>query len=277
MFYRILILSAFTSIGLAWNMQGHRVVAQIAFDHLNEPAKQMVGYYLTRNHTKHLEEQFINASTWMDRIKFKSIHWYDPLHYMDIPFSKDHTQLPIVEKINATWALSNALIIIKHKHTNFGDKRLALLIILHVLGDIHQPMHAVSFVSKELPQGDQGGNLYMLGRNRVGKNLHQYWDRGGGLFIGEGKKNHIKVKAASIEQLWPCNTLNLHSPMTEWANESYTLAVNKAYIIKPLTIPSQSYEHTVKDVSQQRIALAGCRLAHVLNNLAISDSVHSIH
>ncbi|MGL5742868.1 MAG: S1/P1 nuclease [Legionella sp.] len=46
------------------------------------------------------------------------------------------------------------------KHTNAADKRFALRLLIHVVGDVHQPLHAITRVSTQLPKGDMGGNLF---------------------------------------------------------------------------------------------------------------------
>ena len=86
------------------------------------------------------------------------------MHYIDIPFSSDGTALPAIDHTNAVWGINHAISILNSNKSNAGDKKLALRLLIHVVGDIHQPLHAVTRVSSQLPEGDLGGNLFPLGR-----------------------------------------------------------------------------------------------------------------
>ena len=141
---------------------------------------------------------------------------------------------------------------------------------MHVVGDIHQPLHATSQFSAAFPKGDQGGNRLVLRANSIAKNLHSYWDRGGG-FLKTSKhypKNLLAKKAYSIEKHWPCELQKMNLNPEVWAAESQRLARTQAYQIKSGQKPSKKYQQSVKLITEQRLALAGCRLAALLNNLA---------
>jgi hypothetical protein len=271
--YRILyalILCLCLSEGYTWNLQGHQVVAQIAYDQLTPQAKNMCAKYLNSRSKKLSNSAFIKAAIWLDLIKFKNIHRYDTVHYINIPFSTDGTNGFSIESRNVIWGINNAMSVLSIKKTKKRNKRLALLILIHLVGDIHQPLHAVTKVSKQLPQGDLGGNLFRLGPNKVGGNLHQYWDRGAGFYMGSARINQIKNKAYGLEQKWTCAEFNNQSQPKLWAKESYQLAVTQAYQINPKETPSLRYQLNAQNSVQKRTFIAGCRLASLLNNLALN-------
>lgn len=271
MMLRIIFLFLFNFCVLnvyAWNALGHKVVAQIAFDNLSPNALAMYQrYFHTRsNHTTH--NSFIASATWMDRIRTKKIYWYDGMHYIDIPYSSDAIALPVVERTNAVWAIQNAITVLSAKYTNSSDKQLALKMLIHVVGDIHQPLHAVTKVSTQLPQGDLGGNLFPLGTNSVGTNLHKYWDNGAGLFQKQKNKNQYQNIAHHLERKWSCDQINSKTHPELWAQKSHDYALNTVYQINPHEVPSAKYQALAQNLVQKRVVFAGCRLAYVLNQIA---------
>lgn len=260
----VFIFSALNSY--AWNAAGHKVVAQIAFDNLSPAAQTMCHKYLPGFQSAHLS--FIASSTWMDQLRAKKIYWYDAMHYISIPFSDDGTKLPSVKKVNAVWAIKNAIPVFIANNTNYSDKSLALRILIHVIADVHQPLHAATRVSSGNPNGDAGGNLFPLGKNSVGNNLHYYWDNGAGFFLGTYNTQKIKKTAEQLERTWPCTQMDVTTNPSKWAKKAHGLALKNAYIVNPYEIPSKKYQANAQLVVKKQAAFAGCRLAALLNQLA---------
>ncbi|MGC1182759.1 S1/P1 nuclease [Legionella sp.] len=267
-FFNTLIFYFYALNCFAWNMQGHQVIAQIAYDHLTPHAKEMCHKYLNPRSKKNLNANFLTASIWLDLIRFKNIHWYDTFHYIDIPFSNDGSNLPAVRSTNAVWGINHAISILTTKKAKLVDKRLALLILIHLVGDIHQPLHAVTKVSNQLPKGDLGGNLFPLGTNAVGNNLHRYWDKGAGFYTGHSRANHIKNKALLLEEKLSCSLIKIQKNPEQWARDSHHLAVKQVYQIKRKEIPSKRYQLNAQNSIQKQSLIAGCRLAALLNHIA---------
>jgi hypothetical protein len=149
----------------------------------------------------------------------------------------------------------------------------------HLLGDIHQPLHCATRYTSERREGDRGGNFFTLDENAPRKNLHSYWDAAGGLFgfrdvnrpLTEGRRQTLKNYAQKIMTDNPkssmTNEINDSKP-PNWANESYQLAKMQVYPgISENGIPSETYQTNAKKVSARRIALAGYRLAAILNKV----------
>src|SRR5579872_7034439 len=93
----------------SWNAMGHQLVAQIAYDNLTPKAKHIVNKYNRSLDKFSPSHNFISSATWLDSIRTKDVHWFDTLHYIDIPFSKDGTSLISIQKINALWAINQAI------------------------------------------------------------------------------------------------------------------------------------------------------------------------
>ncbi|KTC93290.1 S1/P1 nuclease [Legionella cincinnatiensis] len=252
----------------AWNAAGHKVVAQIAYDNLSPEAKVMCYKYLRSRTHNTPNSSFVSASTWMDEIRFREVYWYDVMHYIDIPFSTEEIDLPPVESTNAVWAIKQAMHVFSSKKTTPSEKRLALRMLIHITGDIHQPLHAVTRVSQEFPKGDLGGNLFPLGANPVGNNLHKYWDSGAGLFLGQYNAKKVKKTAHDLEQKLPCSRISTQIEPKKWAKMSHKLALKNAYQLNPKESPSTQYQENAQMLVQKQVVFAGCRLAVLLNKLA---------
>ncbi|WP_454782403.1 S1/P1 nuclease [Legionella sp. WA2022007384] len=253
----------------AWNAAGHKVVAQIAYDNLSPKARDMCYKYLRSRTHNTPNSSFVSASTWMDDIRWRGVYWYDVMHYIDIPFSSDGTRLPPIESTNAIKTIKQASAVLSSKKTNPSDKKLALRMLIHIAGDIHQPLHAVTQVSAQHPMGDLGGNLFLLGKNPVGSNLHQYWDNGAGFFLGQYDEARIKSTAQQLEQKLPCSTIiDAQIRPAKWAKMSHKLALRNAYQINSNEIPSDKYQENAQLLAQKQVTYAGCRLAALLNKIA---------
>ncbi|STX29147.1 3'-nucleotidase/nuclease [Legionella beliardensis] len=253
----------------AWNSLGHRIVAQIAYDQLTPEAKQIYNRYNHALDGVYSAKSLVSAAPWLDRLRYRNELWLQAMHYIDIPYVIDKTPPINPDKINAVYAINEAVSILKSETASSYDKGFSLRVLLHVVGDIHQPMHAVNLFSVNYPKGDQGGNQVVLGANSVATNLHAYWDNGGGfLKPKQGYSYKYVVKQAHLlEKRWPCHVNRDEPSAKQWADESHQLAIKVAYLLKKGDKPSKIYQQSVKTISKQRLAMAGCRLGKLLNQL----------
>lgn len=261
------VLFIFALNSYAWNALGHQLVAQIAYDKLTPKAKLLCDQYNDALNSLSPSPDFVSSAAWFDQIRGDDIHWYDTFHYIDIPFSKDKTRLPKVEHVNALWAMKQAISVLSSKKSSLADKGFSLRVLIHVVGDVHQPLHTVTKISRRLPKGDLGGNLFLLSRNPIGRNLHEYWDNGGGILIGQSKNFQVKNKALQLEKQWSCEVANSKMKPQQWIKDSHELALTQVYALKSHKAPSKRYQLNAQNITQKQILLAGCRLAALLNNL----------
>lgn len=266
----LLILACFLAgKAYAWNSLGHRLVGQIAYNHLSYEAKQRYDRYNHALDKVYRPQSLVNSAAWLDSLRYQNQLWLQERHYINLPFSFDGTKLKPPKKINAVVAIKEAHLSLQSQQTSDFDKGFNLRILFHVVGDLHQPLHAVSQFSAAHPNGDMGGNLFPLKANSIAHNLHAYWDRGGGAFITKGKRvsnSLLRKKARAIERNWPCSPKKMSIDPSQWAEESKKIAMSTAYRLKPGQKPDKNYQLHVMHFSEQRIALAGCRLAALLNS-----------
>ena len=267
----LLLCLTHTPQAFSWNAVGHRLIAQIAYVNLSRHSKITFNRYNRSLDQGYMSKSIVNASIWLDTIRWRT-HEYDAMHYIDIPFSTDGTRLPVLEPSNAVSAVEASTRMLSDPYLNNMEKGKALRILVHVVGDIHQPLHAATRVSRDLPEGDRGGNLVVIHKNRIANNLHAFWDKGAGLFVGKRRYGQawIKRKAFEIEQQYPCNLMTVDLNAMHWAEESNALARQKVYLL-PI---DKQYQRVAQHIIEERIALAGCRLAGLMNQIdLLSDSM----
>jgi hypothetical protein len=136
--------------------------------------------------------------------------------------------------------------------------------LLHLVGDIHQPLHASTRVSSTDPDGDAGGNLVKLSCTKC--ELHAFWDD---LLGTENKLKTVKNAARKLPKADA--TLAAKSDEKDWIAESFQEAQQTVYKVPPLGPGDGPFTLTTKykkdagKLAKQRVALAGTRLANLLN------------
>src|SRR5262249_292065 len=136
--------------------------------------------------------------------------------------------------------------------------------LLHLVGDAHQPLHCTTRISASKPDGDDGGNGVKLSSPA---NLHTFWDD----VLGGGSSPSTAPNAAALLANAPAG-LASDLNVQHWVDESFAAAKQDAYKNPPIgpgtgqfTL-TQTYKTNAKSIAQKRIALAGARLAKILND-----------
>lgn len=274
LFFTISLL--FSVSAFSWDSTGHRLIAVIAYQHLTPKARAAVDRLTYPGDEKYKPPlRFLYASVWPDLLKSRDdVTAFNSWHFISSPFSPDGTPLPPLPKENVVWAIGQMEHVLESSKPNTHERTVALRFLLHFVGDVHQPLHASTRVTKRNPEGDRGGNFYPI-RNRYVKNLHAYWDQGVG-FFREGQKRYplrykqVKRLAAKIEADYP--EASFGSKVTDldpahWADESFQIAKGFVYSTPERATPDQAYRQKGRAIVEQRIALAGYRLASLLNGI----------
>lgn len=274
-----ILLGCYSISAFAWTALGHELIAQIAYNHLNPKAKDRVDYlvHYMDNQVGH-SDTFMSAATWADDIKSDDVHAFDQWHFINLSFSPDKTPLPPVDKQNVVWAINQSQNVLESNDAKDYEKAIFLRFFIHFVGDIHQPLHCATRFTKEFVKGDVGGNLFLI-QSPDGQNLHQLWDRILGAYptssftqsTNEQKQTLLKEWAKQIETQFPLDKYDFSAeetllPMT-WAQESFAIATTYAYQVPEGGIPSTKYLEEGRTLAKERIALAGYRLAHILNDI----------
>ena len=198
-----------------------------------------------------------------------SMHKY--WHFVDTPFSPDGTHLPAIPTPNAQDRITLFRSVLSSDSSD-QLKSYDLTWLLHLVGDVHQPLHCATRAISTESGGDSGGNDVKL--NGGYSELHAFWDDvlGTGTLSSEKLMSTVKsVEKAAAKLSAPDATLAAKTSETDWVTESFNAAQTNVYItpigpdLGPFTLTT-SYKTAAKKVAGQRIALAGARLANLLNN-----------
>src|SRR3954451_11257825 len=130
------------SISLGWGAGGHMMTAQIASDRLNPRGKAQVKSLratpINPAAVSAKSKDFVNAAHWADDLRsIPAFKPFEPLHFIDKPFSSDGTPLPAIAAPNIVTALRDNVKILKTSTDN-NARAQALRLIIHFVGDIHQ-------------------------------------------------------------------------------------------------------------------------------------------
>jgi len=195
-------------------------------------------------------------------------------HFVDVPFSPDRAKLPLIPAPNAETQIDAFRAVLSSSQPD-ELKSYDLVWLLHLIGDVHQPLHATTRVTQADAQGDAGGNKVRL-KGDADANLHAYWDDLPGSDCRFCNNKIPCVDRAAV--------LGRHLPVppmqsarvvktSVWIHESFEAARTAVYQAPietgegPYTIvPLSLYETKATGLAHARIALAGIRLAEVLNS-----------
>jgi hypothetical protein len=270
------LLGLVTPLAMSWGPEGHAIVADIAQAHLDAAAATEVASLLKLEGLDRLDQ----ISSWADgnRKEFPNTGSW---HYVDIPLKANgYDAARDCAQGNCIVArLDETVHVLADKTATPQARLLALKWVVHLVGDIHQPLHAED-------NDDKGGNTVQVQFFGKGTNLHSIWDGGiirHALDLQPGPNysfDHAAVQAdamtldASVTPAqrasWAPPTLlpQIVDASIVWADESHTLAQQVAYqdISKPSDDAwSQRYQQKAWPVIKTRLEQGGVRLAEVLN------------
>lgn len=292
----------------AWNARGHMMVAARAWQALTPQSQKAVTALLRLNPmykdwikgvpaAKQAQTAFVRAATWPDDIKSKSAHGYvndhDQAgpngarnigyadcdqhrywHFKDQPFSTDGTALQQPTDPNAETQIRAFTAALADPVTSADVKSYDLVWLIHLVGDVHQPLHAASRFSAAGPHGDRGGNDVQVCDPGCGGNLHAVWDDA----FGTARDAPSAISAAAA--LPPAGGAASNADPAAWLTESLALTQSIAYQPPigagngPFNL-SPTYDAAVRSTAATRVSLAGARLANLIN--AAHIKVHGTH
>jgi len=222
------------------------------------------------------------AARWPDDIRGDTAFDHPMWHYIDYPYKPRGQPDSVIEpapagenlvaafKQNVAVAQSAA----PGSQTD-AQKAIALCWIFHLMGDSHQPLHAVSLFTTQFPTGDQGGNLFFIQpdpSSPTTQNLHSYWD---GILLTDDHYDPARELASKIENSQGKTSLKApaEARFEEWTHESFDLAVSTVYRNGSLKVSTdknagtplpRDYGDVAERVARSQVALASYRLADFL-------------
>jgi len=294
----------------AWDDFGHMEVAAVAFKQLGAKARKRAAQLLKLNPRYENwivgaaagdqdRMAFMRAATWADSIKSDSTYQTDDQsaptasqnigyadhlrhtywHYVDQPFSPDSTPLQPTPMPNASTVIPMLRAALAAASTSDDVKSFDLVWLLHLVGDVHQPLHCIARFDAANATGDRGGNNVKINGNvqppvcddprycpfGPPTDLHAFYDAiaGAGYAVAP-----VEAAAASLPRT---DTKKAAAgDVAVWIQEGFDLARSAVYVAPigvgngPFAITPQ-YQAAAYKLGQARIVLAGRRLANLIN------------
>lgn len=260
---------------LAWGNAGHEVIALIARDHLAAPVRRRVEQLLAEDRDTLTAPDLAPRATWADvwrRDHPETATW----HYVNLELDRPDLRRAcrsrrscVVDKIDDFASeLANPA-------APEARKIFALKMILHLVGDLHQPLHAAD-------AHDRGGNCERVTFTPAGwsglqtwpgedTSLHHYWDDVGVSALGRSPREIAATLERQIDRrdvmTWSAGT------PADWAWETFAVGRDVAYryggplscVSGPATPLSRAYQDQARRATGQQLSRAGIRLAVLLN------------
>lgn len=289
----------------AWFGTGHLLVARTAYEILKVQspgtitAVENILKPLTQSDPSWTKSEgnhpMVECATFADEIKGKGARWQSGWHFVDTPYLdggdtidnypdfkfEEHNATNVIQEL-AAWfrkdpGYQNSYsyqTIMSHTyqvHTEETGASTAMRLLIHYVGDIHQPLHATSRVNKKYPAGDRGGNSVPL-PNEL-KELHAVWDSIMFEFSGYPKlpfssadwaKNGDDAKRMMSDYKID-ESVATNLDVNQWTEDSHELSSNFVYkgVVENQPL-SEQYKKDGLKIAEKQVIIAGNRLANLL-------------
>lgn len=283
---------------LAWDALGHKVISLIAWEHMRPETRAKAVKLLKaappdadlasllpndgRPLAERERELFLLASTWPDVVRDEAFperrkkYHHSDWHYVNHYWELDEKGQPratgrLPEEVNIVERLHSLERTVADPSRDASLRALDLAWLLHLEGDLHQPLHASSRVTATEPQGDRGGGLFKL----PGDDLHWYWDS---LLSKVFRKRKSESDAQRVERV--ARVIQEHHPRSSfkdleagqyeaWARKGFDTSKSFVYQnVERGRTPSREYRKAAfEQVVEPAVALAGYRLAEMLDRI----------
>jgi len=238
---------------LAWGKIGHKVVGEIASNHLNAKAKKAVLEILD-NRT------LADVSIFADEVRsdpaYKSTY---PLHYVSIPKGQTYTESVKNPNGDIVVGIQNYSQTLKDSNQSLEKRKEALMFLVHFMGDLHQPLH-VGYAE------DRGGNDVALTWFNVVTNLHEVWDEK----LIQFEELSYTEYAQMLERMFAKGK----DHASNWMSGDVLDWVQESQDVRDSIYPAQGekdlkylYHYQHKDLVYKKLFQGGVRLAYKLNQL----------
>lgn len=236
-----------------WGKTGHRIIGEIAERQLSDEVKDIVYDILDG-------ESLASVSTWADEMRSNpDFDKYGKWHYVNLPLDKEYTDIEHTQD-NVVTIIERCVTILKTPYIKKEKKKFYLKYLVHLVGDLHQPMHTGRYE-------DYGGSKISLTfKGRKGSdnrtNLHVLWDTN---LIDDFKMSytewstHLQNKYRK-EVIKQSNTLDWTFESHQWAKDIYKNTPDGSYL-------SYDYVYKYQPVLEKRLYYAGVRLGNLIQDI----------
>ena len=234
-----------------WGKTGHRVVGEVAQKHLSRKANKMINKILDG-------KSLAAVANFADDIKSDTLYnKYYPWHYVNYPADKKYNEVTPSSEGDIVMAIRHCMEKVKSSLTPAAEREFFLKMLVHFIGDLHQPLHAGL-------EENRGGNDIQIQWFGKGSNLHRLWDT--------NLIDHYGMSYSELADNMPClsrkERIELQKgTVLDWVEESHTLA-NQIYAsVENGEQLGYQYSYIYWTTVEDQLLKGGVRLAAVLNEL----------
>jgi S1/P1 Nuclease len=279
---RSLWLAAFLTLlpaapALPWGQEGHAIVAEIAQRRLSPQVNHKINALLGSELPALEAAQFSLASvaSWADDYRADKHDETQRWHFVDIPYDRDFYDAAADCKLDPHYgdcivnALARFRMTLADCTKPVAERAMALKFVVHFVGDIHQPLHDTTGINPDTAADDQGGNLIIVtfvdkDNKPQNTNLHHVWDTD--LIMRKVYDWGEYVRLLETSWLPGKDVAALQAgDAVDWAQDAHKAAQIVAYNFRPDHVIDEEYYKDAIPIVDRQLALAGLRLARVLN------------
>lgn len=236
----------------AWGKTGHRVVGAIATQYLTPNARKAVIAVLGN-------ETLAEAANWPDFMRSNpDLFWQKtaaPWHYVTVPRGKTYEEVGAPPEGDGVTALARFAQTLQRQDAPLEDKKLALRFIVHIVGDLHQPLHARL-------DTDRGGHDVAVTFFDTPTDLHVVWDEA---IIDQQQLSYTEWTDLLLGRIMPEQARQWSTAdLPTWIRESVAL---RDTIYPDGAVLSYDYVYRHRAEVELRLEQAGLRLAAFLNRV----------
>lgn len=247
------ILSLASLHGFAWGQKGHDVTAFIAEKHLTPKAIEIIDSLFDG-------KSIVYYSNWLDNASHTPQYEYSKTwHYKNIDAEETFETATLNESGDIVSAIYLQKDILQDPNSTKEEKALALKMLVHFLGDIHQPMHLGH-------ASDLGGNRHIVKYFGRDSNLHSVWDSS--LPESAHKWSYTEWQQ-QIDRVSDSQFIDIIKSVTpeSWAKETFMIATDVYDRTPEETKISYDYIAEWTPIVETQFLKGGLRLAHLLNTI----------
>ncbi len=234
-----------------WSKTGHRATGEIAEKYLTKKARKGIEKLLDGHSIAYV-------SNYADEIKSDNAYRkYGPWHYVNFPFDSTYEEHPKSDKGDLIVGINTCIEVLKNGTSSKEDKVFHLKLLIHFIGDLHQPLHVGM-------ADDKGGNDLQVRWFNDGTNLHSVWDS---KMIDSYKMTYTEI-AANAKNLTKEQLKAIQAGTTiDWMYESRELCKNVYNNIEPGEKLRYRYSYDYMNTVLNQLQKGGIRLAVILNDV----------
>ena len=234
-----------------WGATGHRVVGEVAAQHISKKTAKAITQLLDGTSLAYV-------SNYADDIKSDDRYrTYGPWHYANLDLDETYSASEKNPEGDIVQAIEKCIAVLKNKKASKAERQFHLKLLVHFIGDLHQPMH---LAKKE----DRGGNEVSIKWFGKRSNLHRLWDSD---MIDSSQLSYTEL-AQNLTVLSPAQKAQIVSgSLSVWVAEIHELTKKVYQELPENTNLGYRYRYQNFDSVRLQLHKAGLRLAHLLDEI----------